>query len=90
MRATRPKHRDLSPLARLKANARAYANVYQRRGVLQRQPCERCGAKAEKHHEDYRRPLMVRWFCRHCHLKLHNAPPLTMAEQLERFAIVVI
>jgi hypothetical protein len=37
------------------------------------EPCERCGAPdAEKHHDDYSRPLAVRWLCRSCHLALHG------------------
>ena len=43
MRTFRLTHHELSPEQRLKANARSYANVYQRRGHLQPQPCEQCG-----------------------------------------------
>ena len=74
MRLTRPKHRDLPEGARRAANARAYANTYQRRGKLAPAPCERCGSLAvQKHHDDYGRPLQVRWLCRPCHLHLHRA-----------------
>lgn len=72
MRQTRPRHRDLPDEQRKKANARAYANQYIRRGKLQRQPCEVCGEKAQMHHDDYSKPLKVRWFCRKHHLELHN------------------
>lgn len=73
MRANRPKHGELSEEARLKSNARAYANVNQRRGRLVPRPCEGCGAAdVEKHHEDYGQPLAVRWFCRACHLAHHR------------------
>lgn len=73
MRAHRPAHGELTDEQRLKSNARAYANVNQRRGKLVPQPCERCGAeKAEKHHEDYSKPLEVRWLCRDCHLQEHR------------------
>lgn len=34
-----------------------------RRGKIVRQGCEVCGAKAQAHHEDYSKPLDVRWFC---------------------------
>lgn len=72
MRKTRPKHSALTSEQRKKANARAYANVYQRRGKLVPQPCERCGvADTQKHHEDYSKPLKVRWLCRPCHLLEH-------------------
>jgi hypothetical protein len=73
MRRTRPKHRDLPELQRKKANARAYVNVYLRRGVIQKMPCSICGAEnAEKHHHDYDKPLEILWVCRSCHLKLHK------------------
>ncbi len=42
------------------------------RGELVRQPCEVCGGEpAEGHHEDYSKPLNVRWLCRLHHLRLH-------------------
>lgn len=74
MRENRRPYRDLTPEARKKSNARAYANEYQRRGKLVRDPCTDCGASAsQKHHEDYDRPLDVIWLCRVCHLKRHRA-----------------
>lgn len=74
MRATRPRHSELTPEQRAKANARAQANVAQGRGKLRPGPCETCGEKdAEKHHPDYQRPLEVVWLCRACHLELHAA-----------------
>lgn len=73
MRERRPKHRDLEPEAKARANARATANVYQRRGHLTREPCQACGSmEAEKHHPDYRHPLVVEWLCRECHLTEHH------------------
>lgn len=44
------------------------------RGKLVPQPCERCGSEkhVEKHHEDYARPLDVRWLCRGCHKAEHT------------------
>ena len=32
-------------------------------GKLIRQPCEICGEKALGHHEDYNKPLEVKWLC---------------------------
>ena len=73
MRANRPRHCDLPDEARHRANARAYANVYQRRGKLIQQSCENCGSPdSQKHHDDYSKPLEVRWFCRKCHLDHHS------------------
>jgi len=44
-----------------------------RRGLLQKQPCAICGdPKAEAHHEDYDRPLLVRWLCRKHHKQAHK------------------
>lgn len=45
-----------------------------RRGLLERQPCERCGAEAvDAHHPDHRQPLDVVWLCRRCHRHHHAA-----------------
>lgn len=72
-RATRPKHTELSPEERQKANARAYLNVYIRRGKIVRMPCHVCGSpKAEGHHHDYSKPLDVVWLCRPCHMAEHG------------------
>jgi hypothetical protein len=79
MREWRKSH-PLTPEQRKKANARAYANVYQRRGKLIPQPCEDCGApEAEKHHLDYDQPLLVTWICRLCHEDRHKAGKLDRA-----------
>src|SRR5262245_57418077 len=38
-----------------------------KRGKIKRQPCEVCGSTAQMHHDDYSRPLEVRWLCRPHH-----------------------
>lgn len=49
-----------------------------RKGLLTRGACEVCGATSiegapiEGHHEDYARPLDVRWLCRKHHQAHHN------------------
>jgi hypothetical protein len=59
---------------KVKANARAYAKEYRRRGWLCPMPCMACGSHdSEMHHPDYRQPLLVEWLCRTCHLALHKA-----------------
>lgn len=71
MREWRKTHR-LTGEARRKMNARSYANVYLRRGKIERKPCSECKSpKAQMHHEDYSKPLDVEWLCRRCHLAHH-------------------
>lgn len=43
-------------------------------GNLARQPCEVCGAaKVHAHHDDYSKPLDVRWLCFKHHMQHHAA-----------------
>lgn len=45
-----------------------------RNGTLTQKPCESCGASpAHAHHDDYSRPLDVRWLCPPCHAAHHKA-----------------
>lgn len=51
---------------------------------LTKQPCEICGeVEVQAHHEDYSKPLEVRWLC----IKHHNEHHVKLREQklLERF-----
>ena len=52
-----------------------------RKGTLVRQPCEICDSDVDiaAHHDDYSKPLEVRWLCRKCHHKWHmeNTPNYT-------------
>ncbi len=52
-------------------------------GKLVRQPCEICGdPKTDAHHDDYNKPLEVRWLCRSCHKKWHdNNKPIRSSEE---------
>lgn len=44
-----------------------------RNGTLLRGQCEVCGcAKTEAHHEDYSKPLQVRWLCKTHHVAAHH------------------
>ncbi len=44
-----------------------------RDGRLIRAPCQKCGShRSEAHHEDYSRPLSVRWLCKLCHEAVHH------------------
>lgn len=65
---------------RTRFRERVYARELVRRAIkagrLVRQPCERCGVPhAQAHHEDYSKPLDVRWLCLPCHRAEHVAHP---------------
>lgn len=50
-----------------------------RDGKLQPKPCEVCGkVRAVAHHDDYNKPLEVRWLCQAHHMQWHeeNGPGL--------------
>jgi hypothetical protein len=66
--------RKLDPTEHQKMLARTAARHAANRGKLQRQPCEICGeAKVEAHHDDYSKPLQVRWLCPPHHRDVHKA-----------------
>lgn len=54
-----------------------------RDGRLVRQPCEACGECAQAHHDDYSKPLEVRWLCttHHAEWHKHNTPLCPDQEQ---------
>ena len=54
--------------------ARSMVNTAILNGVLVRGCCENCGdtKKIDAHHDDYSKPLKVRWLCKSCHKKLHE------------------
>lgn len=63
-----------------KERARRLVGYRLRRGIVKPMPCEVCGKKeAEAHHDDYSKPLEIRWLCFECHRKVHgqykNQPP---------------
>ena len=56
----------------IRKRARNLAQAAVRRGVLTRKPCEYCGhPKSHAHHDDYSKPLNVRWLCDPCHKQEH-------------------
>lgn len=66
----RKRHRAVNPD---KYRARTAVGNAIRSGRLVRVPCEVCGSAAsEAHHDDYSRPLDVRWLCRVHHLMHHG------------------
>lgn len=61
----------------VKKAASTAVNNAVRDGRLTRQPCEICGKdKAQAHHDDYSKPLDVRWLCtkHHAEWHRHNTP----------------
>lgn len=46
-----------------------------RDGHLTPAPCELCGQEAVAHHDDYSKPLEVRWLCRAHHSQWHREHP---------------
>lgn len=58
--------------------AHALINKLIRKGVISRGPCEVCALpEAQAHHDDYSKPLDVRWLCTKHHTEHHR-------EELER------
>lgn len=83
-REHRPKYSELTPEQRLKSNSRTHANVAQKRGQIVKKPCEKCGdPESEKHHEDYSKPLEVRWLCARCHRVEHETIPKCENDSVE-------
>lgn len=57
-----------------RARARRSVRTAIRKGALLRQPCAMCGRlDAEAHHDDYSKPLEVRWLCAPRHRSHHAA-----------------
>jgi hypothetical protein len=56
-----------------KGKAWAAVNRALRSGALARKPCEVCShITSQAHHDDYARPLDIRWLCRSHHRQHHN------------------
>lgn len=60
----------------LRRSAREYLNLAVYFGHVKIQPCEACGAEeVQAHHDDYTRPLDVRWLCGKHHAAVHGGRP---------------
>lgn len=79
-------HADMHPTYTTSEQTRAHKVVGNavKDGRLVKKPCECCGnEKAEAHHDDYSKPLDVRWLCRTCHKK-HHRNTVNDVHQLEK------
>lgn len=57
----------------VKQNARITLSYYVKIGRVIKLPCEICGEiKVDGHHDDYGKPLEVKWLCRKHHADLHK------------------
>jgi len=76
MRHKRPKHSELTPEQRLKANCRSYLNQYIIRGkIIKPQYCSIPGClntNLQAHHDNYSKPLDVKWLCLQHHIEYHQ------------------
>lgn len=72
-RAARERRYRKIPALKLKQSARWITNRAISVGILVRKPCEKCGAKkVDAHHDNYMKPLDVRWLCRKHHVEFHK------------------
>jgi len=72
--AEKARKRLLDPVERPKHEARWKVRREIAEGRMTRQPCEVCGdTVTDAHHDDYGKPLDIRWLCKPCHRKHHAA-----------------
>ncbi len=76
------KRRAKDPAQQAKMASRRLARSAIEMGKLVRQPCEVCGVKpAHAHHDDYLKPLDVRWLCPLHHRRQHPGKELEEASK---------
>lgn len=71
----RDREREADPRRQMMKRARTAVSNAIRDGRLVRGECEQegeCGGRVEGHHDDYSRPLDVRWLCKRHHDQLHQ------------------
>lgn len=55
------------------AKAHDKISTLAKKGRIKKECCEKCGSEvAEAHHDDYSKPLEVRWLCKTCHMEWHR------------------
>jgi len=73
-RARRARVRSRNPAEQAKMASRRLLRSAVEVGKVIRQPCEVCGiSPADAHHDDYFKPLDVRWLCPVHHYQQHQA-----------------
>jgi hypothetical protein len=47
--------------------------------IFRPESCEKCGSvdRIQGHHDDYSKPLEVKWVCHSCHMQIHGKTPRT-------------
>ena len=57
----------------MRARAHRMVAYHVRAGNMTAKPCENCGSeeRPHAHHDDYSKPLDVRWLCPACHAAVH-------------------
>lgn len=66
--------RRSDPAVRRRQEVRVFTRLAVLVGMLTKGPCEVCGiTRVDAHHEDYTKPLEVRWLCREHHRARHDA-----------------
>lgn len=79
-RAERTRAYRQAPHLKQHYEARAITQAAIRKDILIRQPCEVCGKpRSHAHHDDYTKPLSVRWLCQKHH-RAHHESLKTKAE----------
>ncbi len=72
-RRIRMKNWQQLPLEKLKARSRGAVARALKKGEILKEPCEVCGeTKSYAHHDDYSKPLDIRWVCAPHHKEIHN------------------
>jgi ribosomal protein S27AE len=65
---------NTNPKNKIKIRAHYMLNKAVNNGLLKRENCFLCGTDQQivAHHDDYRKPLKVKWVCKKCHRIVHS------------------